>query len=381
VPPLWSADTLATGLSFPVEPGATVGNRPEALPPGLAVGVGNAKPDAAMVGSVDELDGVGVPAASKVTEAVAAGLRARLAVLPVTVRLTAFRAVAVSGTLTAAWNSRCAEVASTAPRSHVDVPLPLAQPNVKVGAPAPAVDDSWILASATLPPWVQAPTSHWAVCPRSVLCCRGTTPTHKLTGVVVAAGAWNAVKTMRRSATLWAPAPAVEVSVAVGEAVGDGVSDGVGVGVGVSDGVGVGVGVSVGADEVGADEVGADEVGADVVGADVVGADVVGADEVGVDVVGVGVAVAVADALGDALTTCSGSQDSLSPGVVAAVALLVMAATTPPVAAVSRALPAIKVTALRRPCAIRVQSVLIDITVKSIICREAALLGVLRQGW
>ena len=364
VPPLWSADTLATGLSFPVEPGATVGNRPEALPPGLAVGVGNAKPDAAMAGSVDELDGVGVPAASKVTEAVAAGLRARLAVLPVTVRLTAFRAVAVSGTLTAAWNSRCAEVASTAPRSHVDVPLPLAQPNVKVGAPAPAVADSWILASATLPPWVQAPTSHWAACPRSLVCCRGTTPTHKLTGVVVAAGAWNAVKTIRRLATPAAAVVAVEVLVGVAVGV---VGDGVGVGV-VSVGVGVGV-----------DVVGAAEVGADVVGADVVGADVVGADDV--DVVGVGVAVAVADALGDALTTCRGSQDSLSPGVVAAVALLVMAATTPPVAAVSRALPAIKVTALRRPCAIRVPSILIDITVKSIICREAVLLGVLRQGW
>jgi hypothetical protein len=66
-----------------------------------------------------------------------------------------------------------------------------------------------------------------------------------------------------------------------------------------------------------------------------------------------GVAVAVADALGDALATCSGSQDSLSPGAVAAVAPLDMA-TTPPEAAVSRALPAIKVAARRRPCAIRI---------------------------
>jgi hypothetical protein len=79
---------------------------------------------------------------------------------------------------------------------------------------------------------------------------------------------------------------------------------------------------------------------------------------VGVDVVavadGVGVAEAfVADALGDALTSCRGSQDSLLPVAVAAAALPVMAATTTPEPAVSRALPAIKVTALRRPRAIR----------------------------
>ena len=67
-----------------------------------------------------------------------------------------------------------------------------------------------------------------------------------------------------------------------------------------------------------------------------------------------GVADGVAVALDDALATCTGSQDSLVPGRVAAVAPLVMAATALPVAAESRALPAIKVIALRRPCAIRV---------------------------
>jgi len=369
VPPLWRADTLATGLSFP-EPGATVGNSPEALPPALAVGVGNANPDAAMVGNGDELAGVGVPAARTVTEDDAAGDRVRPAALPVTVRLTALRVVAVSGMLTCAWNSRWAELASTAPRSHADVPLPAAQPKVKVGVPAPAVDCSWSLASGRLPPWVQAPTSHWAACPRSVLCCRGTTPTHRLTGEVEVVGA----------------------------------------GVVGADVVGAGV---VGADVVGAEVVGADVVGADVVGADVVGAEVVGVavvgegegvgvvsvgdgDGVGVAVVGEGegvgvvsvgdgvaesvgavvpsagawnavrttrwpetlapVALVVAAVEAVALPAFKGSQDSLSPGVVAAVALLVMAATTPPVAAVSRALPAIKVTALRRPCAIRILS-------------------------
>jgi hypothetical protein len=82
-------------------------------------------------------------------------------------------------------------------------------------------------------------------------------------------------------------------------------------------------------------------------------------------VVGVGVAF-VGDALGDAPADCMGSQDSLLPAAVAAAALPVMAATAPPEAAVSRALPAIKVTARRRPCAIPIpnQSKFIDIIVK-----------------
>ena len=214
VPPP-SADTLATGLAPTVpEPGATEGNRPAALPPGLIVGVGNAKPDAAMLGNGDTLAPAGLPGARTPMEVDAAGAVVRLAALPVTVRLTAVM-VAVSGTLTSAWNSRCAELASTAPRSHADVPLPLAQPKVKVGIPAPAVDCSWILASGTLPPSVQAPTSNLAACPRLLLCCRGTTPTHRLTGVVLAA-AWNAVRTTVWPETLSAAALVVDVSVGVG---------------------------------------------------------------------------------------------------------------------------------------------------------------------
>jgi hypothetical protein len=93
---------------------------------------------------------------------------------------------------------------------------------------------------------------------------------------------------------------------------------------------------------------------AGVVGADVVGADVVGAEVVGADVVGVADGVAVPEAVADALANCKGSQDSLLAVAVAAAALPVRAATAPPEAAVSRVLPAIKVTALRRPCAIRI---------------------------
>ncbi len=166
-----------------------MGNRLEALPPELVVEVGAATPGGAMA---DRLDPTALAAVTTSIEAVAAGSNAKLAALPVTVRLTAVTVVAVGGTVTSAWNCRWAEVASTAPRSHKDVPSLVPQPKLKTGAPAPAVDCSWILASGTLPPTVQAPTAHWDACPRSLLCCSGRIPTHRLTGVVVAAGASNA---------------------------------------------------------------------------------------------------------------------------------------------------------------------------------------------
>jgi hypothetical protein len=76
VPPRESADTLATGLapSASGEPGETVGN--------------------------------GLAGAKTTPEAAAAGSVARSAALPATVRLTAVTFVAVSGTVTSAWNCR-----------------------------------------------------------------------------------------------------------------------------------------------------------------------------------------------------------------------------------------------------------------------------------
>ena len=127
------------------------------------------------------------------------------------------------------------------------------------------------------------------------------------------------------------------MALVAGVLVGVGVA-GVGVGVGV---VSVGVGVGAGVVCVG-------------VGAAVVGAL---AADVGAGVVAVADGAAVAGAfVGGALTGCRGSQDSLIPGAVAAAALPARAAAAPPVAAVSRALPAIKVTALRCPCATRISS-------------------------
>ena len=105
--------------------------------------------------------------------------------LPVTVRLTDVTDVAVTGTVTCAWSCRGAEFASTAPRSHEDVPSALPQPKLKPGAPPLAgVACSWIVASGTSPPVVQALTVHCAARPRSVLACALATSTQRLTCVV-----------------------------------------------------------------------------------------------------------------------------------------------------------------------------------------------------
>ena len=83
--------------------------------------------------------------------------------LPVTVRLTDVTDVAVTGTVTCAWSCRGAEFASTAPRSHEDVPSALPQPKLKPGAPPLAgIACSWMVASGTSPPVVQALTVHCA---------------------------------------------------------------------------------------------------------------------------------------------------------------------------------------------------------------------------
>ena len=91
-------------------------------------------------------------------------------------------AVAVTGTVSCAWSCRGAELASTAPRSHEDVPSALPQPKLKPGAP-PVTGDawSWMAASGTFPPVVQTLTVHWAECPRSLLACVLATSTQRLT--------------------------------------------------------------------------------------------------------------------------------------------------------------------------------------------------------
>jgi hypothetical protein len=103
----------------------------------------------------------------------------------VTVRLTDVTVDAETGTVSCAWSCRGAEFTSTAPRSHEDVPLALPQPKLNPGAPPLAgVACSWIVASGTSPPVVQALTVHCAACPRSVLACALATSTQRLTCVV-----------------------------------------------------------------------------------------------------------------------------------------------------------------------------------------------------
>jgi hypothetical protein len=77
----------------------------------------------------------------------------------------------------------------------------------------------------------------------------------------------------------------------------------------------------------------------------------------GADVAALAAAVAVTEAVAGALTADKDSQDSLVPVAVAAAALPAMTAATPPEVAVSRAPPAIKVAALRRPCVIRISHI------------------------
>mgnify|MGYP007135462986 CR=1 FL=1 len=79
-------------------------------------------------------------------------------------------------------------MASTAPRSHKEVPSPCAQPKLKPAIPAAeGVTANRILRSGTLPPVVQASTAHCSACPRSRLDSRGATPTQTLTCAVVSA--------------------------------------------------------------------------------------------------------------------------------------------------------------------------------------------------
>jgi hypothetical protein len=252
----------------------------------------------------------------------AAGPAARPAALTEAVRVTDETVVAVSGTVTCAWNCRTAEFESTVPRAHDEVPSPPAHPTLNVGVPEPArVLASWTVALVTEPPVVQTATAHVAALPRATLCGEGSTATHRLVG----AAAMNAVST----------ALSVDVAVAAPDEV-DGVEvAGSGVAVDV---LGAGVGGSV---------VGVSEAGD--------GAGVVAAC-VGVAVVGAGAAVVAgggADVAGLVVPVAGTGSVSHHPApaveaAVAADAVPAVAVRTPPKAAVSRRDPANTVITVRR---------------------------------
>jgi hypothetical protein len=311
--------------------GAIVGNRPEALPPGLSVRLGAETP-ATTPGDSDVVIPARAGDGRMVMDAEASGSVRRFVALAMAVRLTDEAAVAVRGTGTCAWSCRCAEVAFTAPRLHEDVPSLFPQPKLKLAVPLPVgVVSSWICTSGTLPPVVHAATAHWAAWPGWRLCCKGATSTHTLTGAVLAL-TMAAVKTTRLDAL-----PAVATAAGLGAGVDVGVAVEAGVAV-----VGVGVGVAVVVETV--------AVGAAVVAVavGVAVALVVVGDAVGL------ADVFVADGLGDAAVAWRGSQDSLPPGVTAAAAAAAVPAVKarmPHEAPVSTTLPVTRVTAVRRACA------------------------------
>jgi hypothetical protein len=188
--------------------GVSAGNRPEALPPGLSSGLalvdtpGRSPTDSGDVST----PGMVVPgvAGSAEIEEVAAGAAVTVvaddtcgsldtcAALSAAVRRTDVTVLAEAATATFACSCRCAELASSAPRSHDAVPSWLPQPKLNVGFKLAGVAVRRMVASGTLPPVVQAVTVHRADCPRWMLDCAGCTETQRLTcpaGVVAAARA------------------------------------------------------------------------------------------------------------------------------------------------------------------------------------------------
>ncbi len=335
-------------LVLPGGPGVRLGNSMPALSPGLSVGV-----EAAMPGRGWVVTPIGAGGGRTVTVPDAAGFVRRPAALTVAVRVTDVTASAGRGTVTCASSCRWVAAGSIALRLHAGVLSSFAQPTVNFGVPLPAgVTRSAIVASGTVPPVVQAATSQAAALPRSLLCCSGSTSTHRL--AVVAA-----VRMMR-----WpelAPADADSDADVVGVAV---LGAGVGVGVvGVGDGAGV-VGVTVVWVGAGVDVAG--ELGGGVVGeANGVGEVVLGAGA-GVVAAAVGdgepvVFLAVGVRVGVAARTRRGSHDwppaaALAVTVVniAAAAVPVAAASMPGQAATSRAAPARNAPVVRRARADRI---------------------------
>lgn len=280
---------------MPAEPGLSVGNSPEAFPPGLrlldplllrngrlptprveltpgatggTVVVGGTLPlptgggedEAGGVGVADLLEaGFGLAGAVTDTEADAAGSAVRGVVdLPVTVSFTDFTAVAELGTVTSAGSWRVVEPESTAPRSHVAVPLPVPHPRVNVADWLDGATDRRRVTPGMLPFLAETSTVHSAEWPRVMLACWRATLTHSSAGPGVdAAGFMKASSEAALVVLADADGLAVLVAVAVAAAVLVAVAVSVGVGVGVFVGVaalvvglfvavGVGVGVLVG---------------------------------------------------------------------------------------------------------------------------------------
>jgi hypothetical protein len=205
---------LAVGPE-PLGDGLSVGNRPDALPPGLSdapvlelmetpgsVPTGTGEVDGVGVGGV-----VGVVVPLIATVSAAFGSLIRLAALPMTTSRTDFTVEAVAGTGVSASSCRWADFASIAPRLHDADPSLLPQPKLNRGVTLAGVACRRTVASGRFPPLVQALITHCAAAPCLLLVRTLVIWTQRLTLAVW----WDDCP----------PLPAVLVSVLEGEAVGD----------------------------------------------------------------------------------------------------------------------------------------------------------------
>ncbi len=348
------------------------GNRPDALPPGLSTGLalvmnGRLPTDSGEVfraGVTGEVlaGGVGVlvPAgggAVTVTVAETCGFLGKFAAVAIAVRRTDVTPVAEAATGICARSWRWAEFASTAPRSHDEVPLWVPHPKLNADFTPAGAACRLTVASGTLPPTVQALTVHCAVCPRWILDWPGCTATQRLTCEgVAAAGTMNATAVIDEVGlpdglgVVDAGLPVVAdwvadgelldfvglAVLALGETLPDADAEGVGAvsAVGLGDAEPLGVGVPVGGLVLG----------------------------VAVGLVGVGVGVGVG--LGDGAGSCSGSHCCTVVAVVTVnsaaaapgrLALAADAVAENPVALAARTPPVTKPTTAGCTCAKRMR--------------------------
>jgi hypothetical protein len=360
------------------------------------VGAGDVVGDGEAVGDGDDAgadDGARCgDGAVMVTAADASGGFARCAAPPVAVRATELTDEASDGTVSVACSCRRAELASTAPRSQEEVPLPLPQPKLNSGAPPTSgTACSVSVASGMVPPVAQAVTVHWADLPRSLAACDRTTWRQRLTRE-----AWETVLAVELVPVGVAEGEPVGVLLAVavglgevGVAAGDDLRVRVGMGddlrvlVGLGDAVPLAVaeplgdavpegevvpdGESVADGEAVPDGLALPDRSAVVELGDADGLPEPGVDELGawlgvaegeVDGAGERVSVLVGDGDGPVEPgSCSGSHDSLvAVARPAAAAGLGATAMPTPEAAVSRTPPATRAAVAGRACAKRMKT-------------------------
>lgn len=184
---------LPFGAGVGTADGFTVGNSPDALPPGarlvepaplivgrLPTGSGDVTPPppgrfpgvvppGGLPGELDEPVGVVVPGAVTETEVPAAAVLVRCAALSDAVSLTELTEVAVAGTVTLASTWRAAAPEVTVPRLHAAVPSWLPQPKLNAAFWLAGAAASLITTLEASPFCDHTPICQLAACPRAML--------------------------------------------------------------------------------------------------------------------------------------------------------------------------------------------------------------------